>query len=102
MVYPAGRTQKSYTIQGKTTQIGEAAFEYAKYLQKISYGKKLFYILDGAFFASGLRSVELAKNISNVGLYAFAYSTKLQKVTLGDKVEQINTPFIGCTNLKGR
>ena len=100
LVYPAGRTQKSYTIQGKTTQIGEAAFEYAKYLQKISYGKKLFYILDGAFFASGLRSVELAKNISNVGLYAFAYSTKLQKVTLGDKVEQINTPFIGCTNLK--
>jgi len=60
-------------------------------------GKKLFYISDGAFFASGLRSVELAKNISNVGLYAFAYSTKLQKVTLGDKVEQINTPFIGCT-----
>ena len=100
LVYPAGRTQKSYTIQGKTTQIGEAAFEYAKYLQKISYGKKLFYISDGAFFASGLRSVELAKNISNVGLYAFAYSTKLQKVTLGDKVEQINTPFIGCTNLK--
>jgi len=44
--------------------------------------------------------VELAKNISNVGLYAFAHSTKLQKVTLGDKVEQINTPFIGCTNLK--
>ena len=44
--------------------------------------------------------MELAKNISNVGLYAFAYSTKLQKVTLGDKVEQINTPFIGCTNLK--
>ena len=100
LVYPAGRTQKSYTIQGKTTQIGEAAFEYAKYLQKISYGKKLFYISDGAFFASGLRSVELAKNISNVGLYAFAYSTKLQKVTLGDNVEQINTPFIGCTNLK--
>ncbi len=100
LVYPAGRTQKSYTIQGKTTQIGEAAFEYAKYLQKISYGKKLFYISDGAFFASGLRSVELAKNISNVGLYAFAHSTKLQKVTLGDKVEQINTPFIGCTNLK--
>ena len=100
LIYPAGRTQKSYTIQGKTTQIGEAAFEYAKYLQKISYGKKLFYISDGAFFASGLRSVELAKNISNVGLYAFAYSTKLQKVTLGDKVEQINTPFIGCTNLK--
>ena len=44
--------------------------------------------------------MELAKNISNVGLYAFAHSTKLQKVTLGDKVEQINTPFIGCTNLK--
>ena len=23
-----------------------------------------------------------------------------KKVTIGDKVEQINTPFIGCTNLK--
>ena len=33
-------------------------------------------------------------------LYTSAYSTKLQKVTLGDKLEQINTPFIGCTNLK--
>lgn len=42
LIYPAGRTQKSYTIQGKTTQIGEAAFEYAKYLQKISYGKNYF------------------------------------------------------------
>ena len=82
------------------TSLPDEDISYVDNIDNDIKGKKLFYISDGAFFASGLRSVELAKNISNVGLYAFAYNTKLQKVTLGDKVEQINTPFIGCTNLK--
>ena len=65
--YPAGNAATSYTTQGTTKEIGDAAF----------YG------------ARKLTAVTLNSGLEAIGTEAFAYATALKKLTIPDSVVEI-------------
>ena len=97
-LYPAGRSDTSFTLPDSTLVVYAGAFFAAGNLQQITFDEKLQYIGEMAFdFCSGLTSLNIPKGVTTIGTTAFADCTGLTSVTFdgasdedggdGDKLE---------------
>ena len=81
-LYPAGRTDTSFTLPESTLVVYAGAFFAAGNLQQINFDEKLQYIGEMAFdFCSGLTSLTIPKAVTTIGTTAFADCTGLTSVT---------------------
>jgi hypothetical protein len=79
IVYPAGKSDSSYTIPNSVTAIGNTAF----------YG------------CTSLTSVTIPNSVTSIGDEAFSGCTGLTSVTIPNSVTAIGgNPFYDCTGLK--
>ena len=81
-LYPAGRTDTSFTLPESTLVVYAGAFFAAGNLQQVNFDEKLQYIGEMAFdFCSGLTSLTIPKAVTTIGTTAFADCTGLTSVT---------------------
>lgn len=110
-LYPAGRSDTSFTLPDSTLVVYAGAFFAAGNLQQITFDEKLQYIGEMAFdFCSGLTSLNIPKGVTTIGTTAFADCTGLTSVTFdgasdedggdGDKLEIGDYAFFCTDNLK--
>ena len=111
-LYPAGRSDTSFTLPDSTLVVYAGAFFAAGNLQQITFDEKLQYIGEMAFdFCSGLTSLNIPKGVTTIGTTAFADCTGLTSVTFdgasdedggdGDKLEIGDYAFFSTDNLIG-
>lgn len=97
LYYPAGRSDKTYTIKSFVKNLGWLSFYMAKNLEQVNFGSILTRIEDLSFAGSGLKSVEIPDQIVEIGGCAFDTCENLTKVILGKKVKTIDAEaFADC------
>ena len=103
ILYPAGKSETSYTIPDSVETIGEDAFRGCSYLISVTIGNRVKTI-EGWVFSScdNLESVTIGNSVETIGNRAFYYCKKLATMRyLG-----VNSPtgnvgvFEDCTQLK--
>ena len=101
LCYPAGKTDKIYTVPETVTIIDMDAFSNCDGLKSIEIPNSVTSIRDYAFeYCDGLKSVEIPNSVTNIGDGAFEYCTALTSVEISSSVTCIgNNPFFGCFNL---
>lgn len=110
-LYPAGRSDTSFTLPDSTLVVYAGAFFAAGNLQQITFDEKLQYIGEMAFdFCSGLTSLTIPETVTTIGTTAFADCTGLTSVTFagasdedggdGEKLEIGDYAFFCTDNLK--
>jgi len=109
IIYPEGKTARTYTIPSSVTNIGENAFSYGNLtsvtipssvtsigrgafhscsrLTSVTIPSSVTYIGDYAFIDSGLTSVTIPSSVTTVGWYAFSGCTNLASVTLSRRTQ---------------
>ena len=105
--YPAGKSDKSYSIPDSVTTIESLAFSGCKNLASVSIPGSVTAIIDYAFFeCSGLTNVSIPESVSSIGEAAFGSCTGLTSVTIGGNVTAAGSAtaigdaaFQGCTSL---
>lgn len=82
-------------------EIGERAFNYSQKLEKVTFGKGVTTIGNGAFLlCSKLDNVELPDTLKHIGDKAFQECTSLESIIIPDSVEVIGEQaFAVCSNL---
>ncbi len=70
-------------------EIGAYAFAHTVELQELSFPQTLSSLAEGAFFASGLKSVMLPNSLSSVGEYVFADNYSLKDAVLPYSLQTI-------------
>ncbi len=123
--YPAIKTDKSYTIPGSVTSIGEDAFyhcisltsitipdsvmsigvfafSYCESLTSINIPEKVTSIGNSAFwYCESLTSVTIPNSVTSIDECAFGACESLTSITIPDSVTSIGrTVFLGCSSLK--
>ncbi len=79
LLYPAGRTEQTYSIPDTVTAIGGRAFNYC----------------------ANLTMVEIPDSVSNIGIGAFSNCSALTSLSIPDKVTGIlDNTFSYCNNLR--
>ena len=123
VLYPAGKTDSSYTIPDSVATIGayafcradnlesviipdsvttiEAhAFDSCKKLTSVTIPDSVRSIGQSAFMNSGLTAISLPDSVTSIADWAFALCHELTSVTIPDNITHIgNASFQGCANL---
>ncbi|RIA78143.1 leucine rich repeat (LRR) protein [Anaeroplasma bactoclasticum] len=72
-----------------------------KTAEKINISSSCKFILNSAFYDSGLKEVTIPEGVKEIGDYAFRQCRALEKVSIPNNVKRIGAyAFSGCTNLK--
>lgn len=102
IVYPAGKTSKTYTVNASVKAIGQAAFSYANHLETLTLPEGLTTIEDAAFTScESLKEVNLPESVTKIGMAAFTFCRKLESLVFPPHVTEITIGFfIGCTALR--
>ena len=96
MVYPVGKTEKSYEIKSGVTTIGAYAFSYNTNLTSVTIPDSVTAIGDCAFVGcTSLTSVTIPNSVTSIGDGAFAGCTSLTSVTIPDSVTSIGQGAFG-------
>ena len=83
IAYPAGNSQKSFTIPGTVTTISSSAFLGAKNLTSVTIPSSVTSIGDNAFLgASGLTSINIPASVTSIGSDVFGGTTSLAEITV--------------------
>ena len=95
--YPAGKTDKVYTIPSSVTSIGDDAFSGCDSLTSITIPNSVTSIGQDAFSTcSALKSVTLGNGVTNIEENAFRYCESLASITIPDSVTSIgDSAFYG-------
>ena len=124
-IYPAGKPDKSYTVNPATKVIGTEAFANASKLEKVTVPEGVTTISTAAFFmctslkevslpesvtlldmsvfarCEKLETINLPSNITEIPMAQFFYCPALRSITIPAKVTSIGkTAFFGCNGLK--
>ncbi len=102
IVYPAGKTSKTYTVNASVKAIGQAAFSYANHLETLTLPEGLTTIEDAAFTScESLKEVNLPESVTKIGMAAFTFCRKLESLVFPPHITEITMGFfIGCTALR--
>jgi hypothetical protein len=102
IVYPAGKSDSSYTIPNSVTAIGNEAFSGCTGLTRVTIPNSVTAIGNEAFSGcTGLTSVTIPNSVTTIGDAAFSGCTGLTSVTIPNSVTSIRPyTFSGCNGLK--
>ncbi len=101
ILYPAGKTDTTYTIPSSVTTIDDYAFYGCTKLASVTFGDSVESIGYSAFsYCSSLTSVALGNAVTTIDDYAFEHCSKLTSFTTGNNVTTIGSfVFEDCTSL---
>ena len=100
-IYPAGKTNTSYTIPDGVTEISDYPFSGRTSLTKVTIPDSVTKIDRYAFSGcTSLKEVTIPDSVTEIGDSAFRGCTSLTSVTLPDSAEIGTSVFSGCTSLK--
>ena len=89
------------TLSPSLEKIGDASFRECSALEEIVFGGGLITVGDYAFYASGLRSIQLPDSVKIVGDYAFFNCKALTEITLSRSLTTLGAWAFGwCRNLR--
>ena len=99
--YPAGKTDKSYTIPNSVTSIDYQAFTYCTSLKSITIPDSVTSIGEFAFeYCKSLTSITIPNSATEIGFGAFSGCASLISITIPNSVTSIgNVAFSDCTSL---
>lgn len=102
ILYPAGRTSKTYTVPIGITNFENGAFGYTQNLEKVIFQDGVESLSYELFYKNNsIKSVELSDSIKTINDRAFFSCTNLEEITLPDSVTKLGTGvFTDCTSLK--
>ena len=98
--YPAGKTERAYSIPNSVTNVGNYAFYNCNGLTSVTIPNSVTSIGDHAFeYCNSLTSVTIPNSVTNVGDYAFKGCNGLTSVTIPNSVTSIGDyAFEDCSN----
>ncbi len=91
LVYPAGRTNKSFTVNKKITKIANSAFYGAQKLNNVTFKKGVKTIKAHAFENCGIKKVKLPVTVKTIGEKAFNNNQNLTNVNIPESVKNIGS-----------
>ena len=102
ILYPAGRTSKTYTVPIGITNFEDGAFGYTQNLEKVIFQDGVESLSYELFYKNNsIKSVELSDSVKTINDRAFFNCTNLEEITLPDSVTKLGTGvFTDCTSLK--
>ncbi|MCD7959048.1 MAG: leucine-rich repeat domain-containing protein [Ruminococcus sp.] len=110
-LYPAGKTDTSFTVPDEVLVIYAGSFFSASNLTQIDFGAKLQYIGEMAFdYCTGLTSITIPETVTNIKTTAFSDCTGLTELVFegadnedggeGEDLEIGEYAFFCCDSLK--
>lgn len=102
ILYPEGRTSKTYTVPVGITSFEDSAFAKANNLEKVIFQNGVESLSNEIFYNNtGIKTIEFSDSIGAIGERAFSGCTNLKKITIPDSVTQLGESiFSNCTSLK--
>ena len=102
MQYPAGKTDKSYTIPNGVTSIGGYAFSNCSNFTSVTIPDSVTSIGDNAFYdCSSLISVTIPNGVTSIGSGAFQSCSSLTSITIPEGATRIEEyAFAWCSSLE--
>ncbi|MCD8004098.1 MAG: leucine-rich repeat protein, partial [Oscillospiraceae bacterium] len=98
--YPAGNTASSYEVPSGVTKIWDCAFVYSENLKQITIGSTVTYLGESAFQRSGLTSITIPDNVTDVGDFTFYGCESLTSVKFGSGLKETSYEmFEECSSL---
>ena len=90
------------TIPDSVRTIGLDAFANCFKLEKVTFGKGLTLIDEGAFYSCGeLTAISIPDSVEKIGTMAFQFCEKLTDVYIGTGIKQIGADaFVECSALE--
>ncbi|MDR1839583.1 MAG: leucine-rich repeat protein [Treponema sp.] len=101
ILYPAGKTARTYTIPSSVTKIGFYAFFNCSSLTSVTIPSSVTSIGDYAFFyCSNLTSITIPSSVTSIGNDAFSSCSSLTSIAIPLSVTSIgDSPFSFCSSL---
>lgn len=102
ILYPEGRTSKTYTVPVGITSFEDSAFAKANNLEKVIFQNGVESLSNEIFYNNtGIKTIEFSDSIGAIGERAFLGCTNLKEITIPDSVTQLGESiFSNCTSLK--
>ncbi len=100
--YPAGKTEKTYTVPDGVVIIGDSAFISCVNLESVTISNGIVRIEYGAFSGCyNLTSVDMPDSLTKIGIRAFSGCYSLTSVAIPDGLRFIgDSAFTLCTSLE--
>lgn len=100
--YPIGRKTETYQVPNSVIEIGEYAFQNARYLKFLMFNKKIKKIGKSAFDdCKNLESIKFDQCLQEIGEWSFHGCDKIQQIRVVQGVEKIGKCAFGsCESLE--
>ncbi len=102
ILYPAGRTSKTYTVPVGITSFENGVFAKANNLEKVVFQDGVESLSNEIFYNNtGIKTIEFSDSINTIGDRAFSGCTNLKEISIPDSVTKLGeSVFSNCTSLK--